>query len=215
MVLSRIESTITSREIAKLSSKDHNDVLKSIRKMEAAWVKVNGGNFTRVEYKDKKGEKRPEFIFSKSQALYIASKYNDEIRALIINRLNYLETQLKERTEAKLEHPAMTKAIEESVKLRGKEPKFYNFSNEADMINRIVLGCSAAKWRKSHELSKEDNVRDTLTALQMQAVNHMQKNNTALIEMGFSFEDRKERLDALFNAKYSRGIIDEFNKLNG
>ena len=214
-MISKIESSITSRELAKMTGKEHGDVLKSVRKMEPAWVKVNGGNFTLVVYKDSKGENRPEYKLNKSQALYVASKYNDEIRALIINRLNYLEVQLKERTESRLEHPAMTKAIDENNKLNGKESKFYHFSNEADMINRIVLGCTASMWRKSQELSKDDNIRDTLTALQITAVNHMQKNNTALIEMGFDFDDRKERLNALFNTKYANGIIDEFNKLNG
>ena len=37
---------MTSLEIAEITGKPHNDVLKAIRKMEQAWVKVNGGNFS-------------------------------------------------------------------------------------------------------------------------------------------------------------------------
>ena len=33
--------------------------MEAIRKMEPAWVKVNGRNFALVEYKDAKGELRP------------------------------------------------------------------------------------------------------------------------------------------------------------
>ena len=36
---------MTSLEIAEITGKPHNDVLKAIRKMEQAWVKVNGGKF--------------------------------------------------------------------------------------------------------------------------------------------------------------------------
>ena len=43
------EQTMTSLEIAELTGKPHNDVLKAIRKMEPAWMKVNGGNFSLVE----------------------------------------------------------------------------------------------------------------------------------------------------------------------
>ena len=46
-------------EIAELTGKQHKDVLKAIRNMEPAWVKVNGRNFALVEYKDAKGELRP------------------------------------------------------------------------------------------------------------------------------------------------------------
>ncbi len=53
---------MTSLEIAEVTGKPHNDVLKAIRKMEPAWVKVNQGNFSLVNYKDAKGELRPCFF---------------------------------------------------------------------------------------------------------------------------------------------------------
>ena len=39
------EQRMTSLEIAQLTGKPHNDVLKAIRKMEPAWEKVAQGNF--------------------------------------------------------------------------------------------------------------------------------------------------------------------------
>ena len=57
---------MTSIEIAEVTGKPHNDVLKAIRAMEPAWKKVNGGNFSRVEYKDAKGEMRPCFELTKT-----------------------------------------------------------------------------------------------------------------------------------------------------
>ena len=37
---------MSSLEIAELSGKPHNDVMKAIRKMEIAWQKGQGGNFS-------------------------------------------------------------------------------------------------------------------------------------------------------------------------
>ncbi len=45
---------MTSLEIAELTGKQHKDVLKAIRNMEPAWVKVNGLKFQLVEYRDHK-----------------------------------------------------------------------------------------------------------------------------------------------------------------
>ena len=83
--------TMTSLEIAELTGKQHNDLMKAIRKMEPAWLKVNGGNFSLVEYRDKKGELRPCYQLTKTECLYIATKFNDEARAKLVLRWEELE----------------------------------------------------------------------------------------------------------------------------
>jgi hypothetical protein len=83
--------TMTSVEIAEVVGKPHNDVLKSIRRMETAWEKVNGGKFSLVNYTDSKGEQRPMYKLTKSECLYVATKFNDEARAKLILRWEELE----------------------------------------------------------------------------------------------------------------------------
>ncbi len=85
--------TLSSREIAEYAGKPHSDVMKAIRKMEKSWVEVNGGNFSLVEYTDGKGQKRPEYLLTKKESLYIATKFNDVARAKLINRWEQLEQQ--------------------------------------------------------------------------------------------------------------------------
>ena len=71
--------SMTSLEIAQVTGKMHKDVMKAIRNMEPAWLKVNGRNFALVDYKDSKGELRPCYSLSKTECLYIATKFNDEV----------------------------------------------------------------------------------------------------------------------------------------
>lgn len=85
--------TMTSLQIAEITGKPHNDILKAIRKMEDAWAKINGGNFSLVEYTDNKGEKRPCYSLTKTECLYIATKFNDEARAKLVIRWEELEQQ--------------------------------------------------------------------------------------------------------------------------
>lgn len=91
---------MTSKEIATITGKPHNDVLKAIRAMENAWVKVNGGNFSLVEYTDAKGEKRPMYKLTKTECLYIATKFNDEARAKLVIRWEELETKERQNVPA-------------------------------------------------------------------------------------------------------------------
>ena len=85
------EQRMTSLEIAQLTGKKHCHVMEAIRKMELAWQKVNESNFRLVEYLDSKGELRPCYSLTKTECLYIATKFNDEARAKLVLRWEELE----------------------------------------------------------------------------------------------------------------------------
>lgn len=93
MNLINTPQTMSSREIAEMTRKRHADLMRDIRNMECAWEKINGCKFALVEYTDAKGEKRPEYQLTKKECLYIATKFNDETRARLINRWEELERQ--------------------------------------------------------------------------------------------------------------------------
>lgn len=86
---------MSSLEIAAFTGKEHKYILKSIRTMEEEWQKVSGEAFQLSNYTDMSGKSVPCYLLSKPQALYVGSKYNNEIRARIIIRLEELENQLK------------------------------------------------------------------------------------------------------------------------
>ena len=92
------KDTMSSREIARITGKPHNDVMKSIRKMEHAWKRVTGGNFSLSEYKDSTGRKLPQYQLNKIECLYIATKFNNEARARLVIRWAELEEKEKQNT---------------------------------------------------------------------------------------------------------------------
>ncbi|WP_052102435.1 phage antirepressor KilAC domain-containing protein [Porphyromonas gingivicanis] len=129
--------TMTSLQIAKVTGKPHNDVLKAIRAMEPAWKKVNGGNFSLVGYTDAKGEKRPCYSLTKTECLYIATKFNDEARAKLIIRWEELEREAnqaqvalpqnyKEALVALVAEVERTEALQEQIKKDAPKVAFAN-----------------------------------------------------------------------------------------
>ena len=101
------EERITSLETATMTNKLHKNVMQSIRKMEAAQVKVNGLGFKLVNYQDQKGETRPCYSLTKRESLYIATKFNDEARAKLILRWEELEIKHREQAQAKMQAEQM------------------------------------------------------------------------------------------------------------
>ena len=84
---------MTSLEIAELTGKQHKHVMEAIRKMEPAWKNIAGSNFRLGSYKDANGQLRPCYSLTKTECLYIATKFNDEARAKLVIRWQQLEME--------------------------------------------------------------------------------------------------------------------------
>lgn len=98
---------MTSLEIAEICGKPHNDLMKAIRKMEPAWAKVHGGNFSRKQrlVQTSNGASRmvPYYDLTKNECIYIATKFNDEARARLVLRWDELERWYQDSLRKKLE----------------------------------------------------------------------------------------------------------------
>ena len=95
------ELRMTSLDIAELCGKPHNDILKAIRKMEPAWEKVQAGKFSLLQksYDLPNGGKKmmPYYSLTKTETLYIATKFKDEMRAKLVLRWEELERERLEQ----------------------------------------------------------------------------------------------------------------------
>ena len=84
------EQTMTSLEIAELTGKQHNHLMRDIRNMEPAWEKVCGSKFgltSRTIIQPNGGTREvPCYQLTKTECLYIATKFNDEARAKLVLR---------------------------------------------------------------------------------------------------------------------------------
>ena len=84
-------STLSSLELAKVTGKRHDHLLKSIRNMELAWQNVGNPKFGVSTYSDSSGKKNIMYSLNKEECLYVATKFNDEARAKVIMRWKALE----------------------------------------------------------------------------------------------------------------------------
>lgn len=207
--------SMSSKDIAALCEKRHDHVIRDIRAMLEALQK-DSPVLGHLEKLDKRGY-TSEFLLDKTLALTLVTGYDVEARHRMVVRWQQLEhelaTKTNERQAARLEAPAMTAAIQGTRTELGKDTLPHHYSNEYDMINRIVLGCTSSAYRKKNELEKDDAIRDAMTALQIAAVTELQRVNTSLIEVGTEYEDRKAKLTALFMRKHAAKLTEEIMRL--
>ena len=134
------EQRMTSLEIAEVTGKSHKNVMQSIRNMEPAWKKVNGLKFQLVDYKDKKGELRPCYSLTKTECLYVATKFNDEARAKLVLRWKQLEEErLKREMQPMTDLEIMCRAMQIMKKsIEQKDQLIAGLQPKADYVDEVL-----------------------------------------------------------------------------
>ncbi len=157
-----------------------------------------------------KGRPSVEYNFKIDSAKEIAMVENNEIgkqiRRYFIEVEKHWREEIERRNtylEAKSDFPEFTDAIKESHEV----PKQYHYTNELDMINRIVLGMTAKQFREKLGIKPGKSIRPYLTAEQIHAVKSLQRIDIGLIVAIPDFEQRKEVLKRKYTRITQKALI--------
>jgi Rha family phage regulatory protein len=190
-------AVVNSRKIAEIFHREHKTVLEAIRSCECS-AGFRQQNLLPSSYKNEQGKKQPEYLLTKNGFALIVMGFTGRkaiaFKEAYINRFDQMEQFIKSRNLAKLDYPELT----DMIRLMHDEPKFYHFSNEADMINRIVLGMSAKKYREQLGLPKDAPLREHLAPWQIEAIQKLQKVDIGMVVAIPEFGQRKEALTNYF-----------------
>ena len=134
------ELRMSSLDIAELCGKQHKHVMRDIRNMEPAWEKVNGSKFGLIEYTDLRGRLKPCYSLTKTECLYIATKYDDEMRAKLVLRWEELE---RERLEQRcLQRPTELRLLATAQEVLHESEEIVG--GQLDVANEDSDGCFTA-----------------------------------------------------------------------
>ncbi|EJG2168673.1 TPA: antA/AntB antirepressor family protein [Citrobacter freundii] len=103
---------------------------------------------------------------------------------------------LKARINAAGRFTAMCEALELARMEQGKATQRHHYTNESNMLSRIVLGGMTAKqWAQANGVEGEP--RDSMNAEQLKHLAYLENTNITLIDMGMEFDQRKAELTRL------------------
>lgn len=188
---------VSTRRVSEVFGKRHDNILRDIQTTIDSLLKIEepnwNKNFIPSVYKDR-GKKYPEYLLTKDGFTLLAMGFTGmaamRFKIDYINRFNEMEQLIANLNIARLEYPALTDAI----KMIHEEPKFYHFSNEADMINRLVLGMPAKQFRLLYGVKKGESIRKYLQPWQIEAIQLLQRFDVGLVVAVPDFKRRKEIL---------------------
>lgn len=127
-------------------------------------------------------------------ARWLSPMFSVKLDLLIIKRLKEEENRKRDRLAAKTGYLELSLAVMNDH----EEVQGYHFSNEANLINRIVLGMDSKRFKEVYGV---ENIRDSMTEFQIHAIRELQEIDTALMKTGTDYQDRKDKLIGYYNTK--------------
>lgn len=190
---------VDSLYVAQFFEKEHKNVLRDIEKI----TEPNSGlsekfarlNFELSSYRNLQNKKQPCYMMTRDGFTILAMGYTGKkamkFKELYIRRFNEMEQFIKTLVTTRKEFPLLT----ENIKLLHENPKPYHFSNECNMINRIVTGMSAKQFRQANGLEKSTSIRPYLTEAQIEMMETLQKVDIGLLVSVPDYQQRKRFLE--------------------
>lgn len=180
--------------VSKMFGKNHRDVLKSIRELDCS-KEFTERNFALSTYKDDTGRKLPMYDMTRDGFTFLVMGYRGkkaaQFKEAYIKRFNEMEKFIRTMIEARTQFPLLT----DNIKLLHENPRPYHFSNECDMLNRIVIGKTAKQFRQEHGIPKGESIRPYLNAEQINMLDILQKVDIGLLVSVSDYEQRKRYLE--------------------
>ncbi|MBQ3176900.1 MAG: Rha family transcriptional regulator [Clostridia bacterium] len=191
-----------SRFVAETFGRSHAHVLRAIQRIlspkSGVSQEFNRANFGLVEYIDAKGEKRPAYNMTRSGFAMLVFGFTGDkamqFKELYIKLFDAMEEQLVELKVSRADYPRLTDAI----KANKADAKAYHYSNEANLLNRIVLGMDAKQYRTTHNLPS-GSIRPYLSADKLKMLDQLEVFDANLYYVYPEYKERERILRELYS----------------
>ena len=157
-------------------------------------------NFWRTTYTNSQNKKQPMYLMTEEGFTVLVMGYTGDkamyFKIEYVKRFKAYETFIRNYILARDEFLPFTRAIE----FAHSEPKSYHYSNEADMLNRIVLGCTAKQFKAQHGLGNVSSIRPYLSQPQAKAIRALQNEDIPMLYQHVPFQERKTNLAGFYSS---------------
>lgn len=184
---------VNSLVLAEMFGKKHKNVLQAIENLDCS-EEFGRLNFQPISYTDSYGRKQKAVAMTRDGFTFVAMGFTGkkaaQFKEAYIKRFNDMEKFIRTLVETRQEFPLLTA----NIKLIHERPMPYHFSNEADMLNKLVIGKTAKQFRESNGLKKGESIRPYLTEEQIKMLDTLQKVDIGLLLAMPDFKQRERQL---------------------
>lgn len=168
-----------------------------INQFDSGWVTKRGGDRRSKDSGLSLGMAKEMAMVERTEQGRAVRRYfiqcEEELQRSVPEVAAQYRRQLKARIGAANLFKPMCAALESARAEQGKQTQSRHYSNESNMIARIVLGGMTAKqWVQANGIDGEP--RNSMNAGQLEHLTYLESTNITLIDMGMGYDQRKAEL---------------------
>ncbi|MFY1028242.1 Rha family transcriptional regulator [Actinobacillus seminis] len=205
----------TSRDVARVFGKEHKNILRDIENLECS-ADFGALNFELTYYKDEWNRRKPMYRMTRDGFSFLVMGFRGkkaaEFKERFIQKFNEMEKWINSRQQLSHNQHRMNDAIQYRETITGKQDK-HIYARENNLIYVVALGKPRKQWLQAQGLPTDDEIRQHLTAKQIELVDMLTSENATMIKLGLNYEIRKAQLT--FSATYFKvrnGLINKQGK---
>lgn len=194
----KYEAMVDSRFVAEVFEKQHKNVMQAIKGiLESSGFSEDFRrlNFKPSNYINEQNHKQPCYVMTRDGFTALVMGFTgqraDSFKEAYINRFNEMEAQIKYLQSLREQHPQLTAAI----KSIHDNPQFYHYSNEMDMLNRIVLGMTAKQYREMKGIPASEPIRPYFSIDEAKLMDRLQLFDIGFVVAVPDYEQRRQMLE--------------------
>lgn len=195
-----------SLKVADYFGKQHKNILAIIKNLPCS-DEFNRLNFKPVKYIDEKGEKRPMYLMTQDGFTLLVMGFTGkkamQFKERYIAEFNAMKKWLHSRANTKTDQHRMNEAIKCHLEQTGKEDQ-HAYTRENNLIYVVSLGKNRKKWLQSQGKPIDSDIRQYLSAEQLQLVDELLTENAVMIKLGINYHQRKTQLKNTALAFYQK-----------
>jgi phage regulator Rha-like protein len=193
------EPFTTSKVIAEHGKVSHHSVTKLIQTYEDD-LKEFG--ILRFEIEEIKGRGQPEKYYrlnEEQSTLLITYMKNTlpvrKFKKALVKQFYIMQKELEKRIVTREVGKRAREALTNAVQALPESPhKRMKYKQYTDLIYKIVFGKNARQLRQEFGISKKDNLRDRFQTSELEKVQKLEQQVSAMIDLGYEYDVIKEAL---------------------
>jgi phage regulatory protein, rha family len=179
-------------KVAEVFGKRHDNILQALKNLDCS-EEFNALNFKVVKYTDEKGEKRPKVLMTQDGFTFLVMGFRGkkaaEFKEAYIKQFNEMRDWISKREHLSTNQHILNDAIQ--MRFDGEQ---FAYSRENNLVYIVALGATRKKWLADNLYPNDVEIRECLSAKQLQLVELLTIENAVFIKLGMNYTDRKNRL---------------------
>lgn len=89
--------------------------------------------------------------------------------------------------------------------------EWIEYTEEADLLNVALFGCTAKQWREANHVSvtTNNNMQDFASINELAVLSNLESHNAEMIKVGLNKEDKVTKLLAI--ARYQMDVLSKYD----